>query len=58
MKLDGLGSTSGLLWCCRSIGSGLRGSSGGCRQRAVAAAEVRRGATLGERECRGREVRE
>jgi hypothetical protein len=57
-KLDALGSTSGLSWCCRSIGSGLRSGSGGCRRRAVAAVEVRRGTTLGKRECRGREARE
>jgi hypothetical protein len=30
VKLDGLGSTSVLLWCCRSIGLGLRDGSGGC----------------------------
>jgi hypothetical protein len=49
VKLAGLGSTSGLSWCCRSIGSGLRGGSGGCRRQAVAAAEVRRETTLREK---------
>jgi hypothetical protein len=46
-KLGRLGSTSGLLWCCWSTGSGLGGGSGGCRRRAVVAAEVRRGVVLG-----------
>jgi hypothetical protein len=48
MKLNGLESTSRLLWCCGSSGSGLSDGSGSCRRWAAGAAGVRRGATLGK----------
>jgi hypothetical protein len=48
-KLGRLGSTSGSRRCSRSTGSGMGGGSSGCRWRAEAAAEVRRGGELGKR---------
>jgi hypothetical protein len=48
-KLGRLGSTSGSRRCSRSTGSGMGGGSGGCRRRAEAAVEVRRGGELGKR---------
>jgi hypothetical protein len=55
-KLDGSVSYRESRWCSRSATLGMGSGVGGCRQWPEGAAEVRRGAALGERKCHGIEV--